>query len=107
MEFNCKHDAKLQVAQKEMKLCMLRITTKDRMRNTEIRAGTKISNIIIIVKKHIWNWAGHIAIRQGNRWTKVILNWYLRDQKGPKKRPNMRWVDEITQFTGHTWMEEA
>ena len=81
---NTKMMQKLQVAQRGMERCMLRITKKDRMRNTEIRARTKISDIIIRVKKLKWNWAGHIARRQDNRWTKGFSIGIQEITKGPK-----------------------
>ena len=66
---------KLRVAQKGMERCMLGISKRDRKRNTIIRAQTKVSDIIVRVKKLNWDWAGHIARRQDGRWTKEILNW--------------------------------
>ena len=55
------------VAQKGMKKCMLGISKRDRKRNTIIRAQTKVSDIIVRVKKLKWDWA-----RQNGRWTKEI-----------------------------------
>ena len=101
MELKCEMIQNSRVAQKGMKRCMLEISKRDRNRNTIIRAQTKVSDIIVRVKKLKWDWAGHIARRQDGRWTKEILNWYPRDQKRPRKRPNMRWIHEINKFAGN------
>ena len=97
---NSKMTQKLQVAQRGMERCMLGISKRDRQRNKDIRAQTKVSDIIVRVVRLKWNWAGHVARRQDERWTKEILNWYPRDQKRPKRPPNLRQVDEIKQFAG-------
>ena len=104
---NTKMIQKLRVAQRGMERCMLGISKRDRQRNKDVRTRTKVSDIIIRVKKLKWNWAGHVARRQDGRWTKEILNWYPRDQKRPKRRPNLRWIDEITNFAGIGWMRKA
>ena len=104
---NSKMIQKLRVTQRGMERCMLGISKRDRERNVDIRAKTKISDIIVRVKKLKWNWAGHIARRQDRRWTKEILDWYPRDQVRPRGRPNTRWIDEIRQFAGIEWMRIA
>ena len=65
---------KLKVAQRGMERCMLGISRRDRKRNTDIRTKTGVSDIIVRVKKMKWNWAGHIARRMDERWTKEVLN---------------------------------
>ena len=92
MELKHKMIQKLEVAQHGMERCMLGITKRDKKRNVEIRAQTKVSDVIGRVKKLKWSWAGYITRSKDGRWTKEILNWYPRDQKRPRKRPVMRWI---------------
>ena len=60
----------LKAAQRGMERCMLGISKRDRQRNKEIKAQTKVSDIVVRVKKLKWNWAGHVARKQDDRWTK-------------------------------------
>jgi len=104
---NAKMTQKFQAAQRGMEKCMLAITKRDKKKNTELRNRTKVLDIVARVKQLKWNWAGHIARVVDGRWTKEVLNWYSRDQKRPKKRPNMRWIDEIIKLAGIGWIKVA
>ena len=83
---------------------MLGITRRDRKTNEWIRAQTKVEDVIKTAKKMKWRWAGHIARRTDGRWTTNVLQWIPREKKRPRRRPNVRWVDEIKRFSGATWM---
>ena len=48
---------------------MLGIRIRDRYTATWIRAKIRVKDIVQVVKKHKWRWAGHIAIMNDNRWT--------------------------------------
>jgi len=45
--------------------------------------------------------------RADGSWTTDVLRWIPREKKRPRRRPNVRWVDEIKHFPGATWMRIA
>ncbi|CAH2267899.1 jg21952 [Pararge aegeria aegeria] len=54
-----------------------------------------------------WKWAGHVARAPSNKWTKRTS-----PRKGPKgirkrRRPKVRWADEIESVAGENWLEIA
>ena len=98
---------KLRVAQRAMERAMLGITLRDKKRTTWIREQTKVRDIIEIIKEQKWRWAGHIARREDDRWTKRLVEWIPRGHKRSRKRPDKRWRDEIVEFAGKTWHRKA
>ena len=60
-------------------------------------------DIIQVIKKQKWRWAGHLARRNDNRWSKRITEWCPRDSTRSRKRPDTRWRDELEKFAGKTW----
>ena len=61
---------------------------RDRHRSTWIRAETGVKDIVHVLLKKKWSWAGHIARMNDNRWTKRIIDWSSYNDKRSKKRPN-------------------
>ncbi|KAK4875679.1 hypothetical protein RN001_012101 [Aquatica leii] len=53
-----------------------------------------------------WNWAGHIARMQGDRWTKRLLEWRPRTDKRSRGRPPTRWSDDIKRVRTN-WIQAA
>jgi len=49
---------KLQISQRRMERCMVGITKGDKKRNADIRAQTKVLDIIIRDKRLKWIWTG-------------------------------------------------
>ena len=98
---------RLQTTQRSMERCMLGITRKDKKRISWIRNKTKVIDVIQRVKNAKWSWAGHIARRTDNRWTSLIMDWYPRDKKRPRRRPQNRWKDEIRKQAGVNWKTVA
>ena len=60
----------LRVAQRAMERAMLGITIRDRKRSTWVRRQTGVRDIIQYIKQQKWRWAGHLARRGDNRWSK-------------------------------------
>lgn len=104
---NIKAIQKLQVAQRGMERRMLNISLRDRKKCSWIREQTKVCDVIRKIKSLKWKWAGHVARREDDRWTKRVIEWIPLDVKRPRQRPKVRWVDEIIKFAGPNWQHKA
>ena len=76
---------KLAVTQRKVERAMLSIRLEDRIPNKEIRAKTKIRDIIKEIRKKKWKWAGHVIRRNDNRWSHRITNWIPIGEKRKAK----------------------
>src|SRR5271154_1003772 len=59
------------------------------------------------VKQLKWQWAGHVARINDDRWTRTVTEWLRIHLKRKKARPKMRWEDDIKKYIGVTWMRVA
>ena len=59
----------------QMERSMLNITYKDRRTNIWVRERRKVIDIINIVGKIKWSWAGHINRLKDDRWTSHVTTW--------------------------------
>ena len=74
----------------------------------------KLKDWIVEQRKRKWEWAGHCACRDDNRWTRRLLELELKSQR-PRGRPKVRWQDDIMKFVekieliekGETWIDLA
>ena len=76
---------KLAVAQRSMERAMLGITIKDKIRNENIRARTKVEDILCKAEKAKGQWAGHVARMDINKWARKTTEWTPRDKKNERK----------------------
>jgi endonuclease/exonuclease/phosphatase family metal-dependent hydrolase len=102
-----KMQEKLRVTQRSMERAMVGVTRKDKKTNAWLRLQTGVEDIVRKVKKLKWQWAGHVARMNDNRWTKIVTEWIPIDKKRKPGRPTTRWEDEIANHLGVTWMREA
>ncbi|KAI8423169.1 hypothetical protein MSG28_014224 [Choristoneura fumiferana] len=86
---------------------MLGVSLRDRIRNTEIRRRTKVTDIAGKICKLKWQWAGHIARRTDNRWGRKVLEWRPRTGRRSIGRPPTRWTDDIVRVAGNRRMQVA
>ncbi|KAI8440939.1 hypothetical protein MSG28_009236 [Choristoneura fumiferana] len=98
---------RLKVTQRAMERAMLGVSLRDRIRNTEIRRRTKVTDIAGKICKLKWQWAGHIARRTDNRWGRKVLEWRPRTGRRSVGRPPTRWTDDIVRVAGNRWMQVA
>lgn len=64
---------------------------KGRSRNAEVdQSKTKVIDIVQRIKSLKWQWVAHKASGKttGGR---ILIEWYLRSIKRPKKRSENRW----------------
>ncbi len=98
---------KLQTTQRSMERAMIGITRRDRKTNIWIRQQTGIKDIVVRIKELKWQWAGHVARANNNKWTKIVTEWTPREEKRKQARPKIRWCDEIVKSAGAVWMRKA
>jgi hypothetical protein len=98
---------RLRTTQRCMERIMLGITKRDRKTVTWIRQQTGLQDIVVRIKQQKWQWAGHLARTNDNRWTKRVTEWIPLDAKRKRARPKTRWEDEIVKSTSATWSRIA
>lgn len=98
---------KLRVTVRGMERYIIGKTRRDRVRNTWVRNKTRFKDIVKIVMKRKWKWAGHI-VRGKERWTTRVMNWCPREFKRARGRPRDRWDKEMRLVCGGaTWRRVA
>lgn len=98
---------KLRVTVRGMERYMLGKTRRDRVRNSWVRKNTGFKDIVKVIMKRKWKWAGHI-IRGKDRWTKRVMEWCPREFKRDRGRPRDRWDKEMRLVCGGaTWRRVA
>ncbi|KAI5708080.1 hypothetical protein M8J77_016020 [Diaphorina citri] len=98
---------KLKVCQRRMERSILGISLRDRIRNTEIRRRTGVKDVGEEVWMKKWQWAGHVARMNPEKWTKLCYEWYPRDGVRRAGRPTTRWRDSLHKAVGPLWTHEA
>ena len=98
---------KLEVCQRAMERKILGIKLQDKISNKEIREKTKLNDILRVITKSKWKWAGHVARMTDNRWNIRSTEWQGRDGKPSRGRPKRRWQDDINKYQGASWTRAA
>ncbi len=98
---------KLRTTQRAMERAMLHISIRDKVRCEDIRKRTGVKDIIYKIKQAKWRWAGHIARRTDNRWTRRLTDWQPRTGKRRRGRQKTRWRDDLVSHLGTTWTRQA
>ena len=92
---------KLRTMQRAHERIMLNITWQDHKTAQWIREKTKVRGIMETISKPKWNWAGHVARRTDNCWTTRFTFWAPRGHTRNRRRPRMRWRDDLDSFLKH------
>lgn len=98
---------KLLTTQRAMERSMLGISLRDKIRSEDIRRQTRVADIIQEAAKMKWQWAGHLARLDTDRWAHKITVWRPRQTKRSMGRPQKRWVDDIKRVAGRNWLSTA
>jgi len=80
---------KLRTMQRAHERIMLNITWRDRKTAKWIREKTGVRDIVEDIAKLKWNWAGHAARQQDNRWTIRLTSWVPREYKRRTSKDQM------------------
>lgn len=98
---------KLQRTQRAMERQMLGISLRDKIRSEDIRRRTNVTDILERVARLKWQWVGHVARQDYNRWTSRIVHWRPWGHKRGIGRPQKRWLDDIKLLAGTRWFQVA
>lgn len=99
---------KLRVTERAMERYLIGKTRKDRVRNEIVRSMTGFKDIVKVIMKRKWKWAGHIARSKDDRWSKRVMEWYPRNNKRNRGRPKDKWDKEMSLVCGGvTWRRVA
>lgn len=102
-----KHAQRIARTQRAHERRMLGIKLSDRKTNEWIREQTKITEVMERAAELKWRWAGHVARRTDDRWTRLILEWRPRLGRRSVGRPVTRWRDDIKERAGIQWMRKS
>ena len=83
------------------------VSRKDKVRNQDLRNSTGVLDIIQVIKQKKWRWAGHLARRHDDRRTHKLTDWTPRGYVRGRGRQSRRWMDDIKEYGGVTWMRTA
>ncbi|GBP72876.1 Putative uncharacterized transposon-derived protein F52C9.6 [Eumeta japonica] len=97
---------RIAICQQSMERSMLGVKKRDRLRNINIRKKTKVQDASLKIKRLKWKWSGHM-IRGNDKCSKIITQWYPRDAKRKRGKPQKRWDHDIRQVAGKTWSRVA
>ena len=98
---------RLRVHQRAVERRMLGISLRDRVRNTELRKKTGVTDVLKRIATAKWKWAGHVARMSDGRWTRRVMEWQPRQSQRPRGRPPTRWSDDIAAKAGPNWRQAA
>ncbi|CAH2097985.1 unnamed protein product [Euphydryas editha] len=94
---------KLAKCQRAMERSIVGTKRRDRVRNTDIRMKTKLTDILLRVDQQKWRWTGHMMRDKHGKWCKAVSEWYPRDGKRSRGRQCIRWEDDIKMTAGPKW----
>lgn len=106
-----KHTAKIKkkitTCQRGLERSMLNIKKIQKIRHTKIRKITQTTDVLNLIRKFKWKWAGHVARLTDDRWTQRITKWRGPTGKRCRGRPLTRWDDDIRKIASPDWMKTA
>lgn len=98
---------KMRTTTRAQERSMMNITKKDKKRTEWIEKQTYIRDIMKIVSERKWKWTGHTSRDKRWKWTKTIREWYPREKKRGRGRPEIEWDTEFKKCCGLTWNRVA
>lgn len=102
-----KERRKILSCQHAMERSLLKLRKIQRIRNTDIRTRTKLTDALQFSLKQKWRWAGHVARYEDKRWTHQITKWPGPSGKRHVGRQRKRWADDVRIMAGKEWMTIA
>ena len=98
---------RLAKCQRAMERSMTGFKRQDRIRNTDLRVTTKVTDILSRIDQQKWRWTGHMMRNCQGKWSKAVTEWYPRDGKRNRGRQCIRWEEDIKMTAGPMWRRVA
>ncbi|GBP25145.1 Putative uncharacterized transposon-derived protein F52C9.6 [Eumeta japonica] len=98
---------KLKVCQNSMERSILGIKRSDGVKLEIIKKKTKFKNVHTAYRQIKWRWTGHMSRENIEKWSRLVTEWYPRDGKRSRGRPNKRWEDDLRKIAGPVWSRLA
>ncbi len=90
-----------------MEQSILNIKFSEKIPIHNILKKTKCKDIIYIIKKLKFKFAGHIIRHSTGKWYKRLVERTQYNYKRKKGRPNCRWEGELIKRAGILWTRTA
>ena len=73
-----------------------------------LAANYQMEDWIQLYRKRKWKFAGRLARKTDDRWSRLTATWRPNDGHGRDRgAPCTRWSDQLETFAGGDWMTEA
>ncbi|XP_037876062.1 LINE-1 retrotransposable element ORF2 protein isoform X1 [Bombyx mori] len=102
-----KQQNKLNICQNGIERSVLGVRRRDKIELKKIKGETKFGKVQSICRKLKWRWTGHMMREKKEKWTRIITEWYPRENKRIRGRQPKRWEDDLKQVAGPGWLRTA
>ncbi|XP_062532938.1 uncharacterized protein LOC134201709 [Bombyx mori] len=102
-----KQQNKLNICQNGIERSVLGVRRRDKIELKKIKGETKFGKVQSICRKLKWRWTGHMMRKKKEKWTRIITEWYPRENKRIRGRQPKRWEDDLKQVAGPEWLRTA
>ena len=73
-----------------------------------LAAQLRMESWVSTQRRRKWRFAGKLAQKEDQRWSKLILDWKPNLGHGRSQgRPRTRWCDQLADFAGDDWQNVA
>ncbi|GBP59855.1 hypothetical protein EVAR_40239_1 [Eumeta japonica] len=78
------------------------VSLNDRYKDSDVKEWYGQKDVVIK-----WRWTGHMSRENIEKWSRLVTEWYPRDGKRSRGRPNKRWEDDLRKIAGPVWSRLA
>ncbi|CAK1600519.1 unnamed protein product [Parnassius mnemosyne] len=98
---------KINICQNGIERSVLGVRRKDKIKLKRIKEKTKFGKVQSVCRKLKWRWTGHMLREKKEKWTRIITEWYPRENRRSRGRQPKRWEDDFKKVAGPEWLRTA
>ncbi|CAK1595272.1 unnamed protein product [Parnassius mnemosyne] len=98
---------KINICQNGIERSVLGVRRKDKIKLKQIKEKTKFGKVQSVCRKLKWRWTGHMLREKKEKWTRIITEWYPRENRRSRGRQPKRWEDDFKKVAGPEWLRTA